>query len=163
VHPLTNRAYVLLPADLYQRVPGFLESQPARGGPPPTGPAPAPATVQPPAEVRPMRQRLGDLPTPPEVAEEARQYCRRLGLFRRRCRDEVLEELKLQYYFGGQYIGYLRTDTGKVIVAAGALYDVFDRQLAFVSPEERRRVILYAPYRWHDEVSVILTPHWHED
>ena len=42
---------------------------------------------------------------PPEVAEEARRYCKKLGLWRRRYIQDVEDELRLQYYFGGQAVG----------------------------------------------------------
>lgn len=68
--------------------------------------------------------------------------------------------MKLQHYYGGRWIAYLRTGEGPVVVAAAeSLGDpLFDRQLSFLSPEERRAVIIDTPTRLFDNESQILTP-----
>src|SRR5438094_684948 len=89
IDPVRRRSYVLIAAEAYQRVRDMLEAedrpaQPAASVPPPNTSA-APML----AEIRPMRQRLKDLVTPPEVAEEARRYCKQLGISGRRNREDV--------------------------------------------------------------------------
>jgi hypothetical protein len=141
VDPLTNRAYVLLPAELYQPVPAA-----------PQGPAvPADAPPAGGAGGEPMRIKLRELPMPPEVAEEARRYCKKLGLWRRRYIQDVEDELRLQYYFGGQAVVYLRSKDGPIIVAAGRVEDeAFGRQLDALPPGERRQVAYDFPMAWSD-------------
>jgi hypothetical protein len=136
-----NRLYVLLPREQYNAIVQALPKQAAPQ---------AEAQERPP--VQPLRQRLNDLPTPPEVTERARQRCKELGLiFWRRSRLAQEEErFKLEYYYGGQWIGYIQTKEGKIIVAAGSLDEAFDEQLAYLSPEERVQVHLYPVFRSHD-------------
>ena len=63
---------------------------------------------------------------------------------------EVQDELLLQYYFGGQYVAFLPTREGPLVMAAGPLASAaFDQQLAAVSPQERQRVILEAVDPWN--------------
>jgi hypothetical protein len=163
VDPVTKRTYLLIAAETYERFRDVLESKQSAG----LLETPAAAASEGPqgaAEPSPMRQPLKDLVTPPEVAEEARRYCKKLGLSRKKYRVWAEDELKLQYYFGGRYVGFLNTAEGMVVVAAGRLgSEEFDRQLAALSPQERQNVILDAPCRWHDEVSTILTPFAYED
>jgi hypothetical protein len=106
-----------------------------------------------------MRVKLRELPTPPEVAEEVKKSCRRVGFWRRKYVQQVEDELKLQYYFGGQAVSYLHTNEGPVVVAAGdRASDAYDRLLAFLPPQERRQAILDLPSRWHDTTNEVLTP-----
>jgi hypothetical protein len=154
VDPATQQRYVLLARAQYERVRSQLE----KGGEGAAlGLSPAPDVA---AEGRPLRQRLRDLPLPPEVAAEAKQYCKRLGLWGAKSRREMEEHMKLQHYYGGTWIAYLRTDEGPVIVAAAAsLGDpVFDQQLSFLTAEERRRIIIDLPVRLFDAESELLTP-----
>jgi hypothetical protein len=123
--PQTSRAYVLLSQEVYQRLRDLVGW---RFAPPlPEG-----------SEAKAMRVKLRDLPMASEVAERVQKRCRELGFSRRRYVQEIEEEAKLQYHFGGQYVGYLRTDEGGVIVAATDQpdSDAFQQQLACVSPEE---------------------------
>ena len=55
---------------------------------------------------------------------------------------------------------YLATDEGPVVVAAvDSLSDpAFDRQLSFLTPDERRRRIITSPVRLFDTESELLTP-----
>jgi hypothetical protein len=62
VDPATKQRYVLLRAELYDRVRPLLERTQPQG---PSPPATPPSTL--PVELRPARVRLRDLPTPPEV------------------------------------------------------------------------------------------------
>jgi hypothetical protein len=101
-----------------------------------------------------MRIKLRELPMPPEVAEEARRYCKKLGLWRKRYIQDVEDELRLQYYFGGQTVVYLRSKDGPIVVAAGRVEDeAFGRQLDALPPGERRQVAYDFPSVRNDQVS----------
>ena len=150
VDPQTQRTYVLLSAEAYQPVRDLVE------GRQPEGPRPeAPASI---AEGQPMRVKVRELPMPPEVAERVKKCCKKLGFWRRRYVAEVEDELQLQYHFGGQYVGILRSKEGPIIVAAGILDEAFDLQLASLPPPERQEVMLYPVDRWNDSMSLILSP-----
>jgi hypothetical protein len=152
VDPATQQRYVLLARAQYERISSQLE----QGGD--AAASGLPLAV--PSEGKPFRQRLRDLPLPPEVAAEAKQYCKHLGLWGAKWRREMEEHMKLQHYYGGTWIAYLRTDEGPVIVAAAAsLGDpVFDQQLSFLTADERRRIILDLPVRLFDAESELVTP-----
>jgi hypothetical protein len=156
VDPASNRAYVLLARDLYERVRHLLERQerPVEAA---ARPEPAP---EPPEVVRPLRQRMRDLPMPPAVATFAVQWGKQIGLFGRKGRQDLEDQLKLQHYYGGMWIAYLRTKEGPVVVAAADSLNnpSFDRQLSFLTADERRRKILSSPPVLFDEQSEILTP-----
>jgi len=62
VDSTTNRTYVLLSLELYDQVRPLLGQAPADG-------ATRVASALPSPDGKPFRQRLKDLPTPPEVAE----------------------------------------------------------------------------------------------
>jgi hypothetical protein len=159
VDPTTNKSYVLLAREQYERVRSLLEG--GAGQPPPAEPPPIPSGTP---ERRPLRQRIRDLPLPPEVAVEAERYCKRLGLWRKSSRLEVEDQMKLQHYYGGMWIAELRTDEGPVVVAAGQdLGDpLFHQPLSVLTPEERRRVVIDSPIRLFDDESQILSLSCHE-
>jgi hypothetical protein len=158
VDPQTQQAYVLLPAELYQRVRDLVEREGMRAAPG-APPASEPPRIPLPPEGQPMRVKVRALPTPPEVAEEVKKSCRRVGFWRRKYVQQVEDELKLQYYFGGQAVSYLYTREGLVVVAAGDRNsDAYDRLLSFLPPEERRQAILDFPFRWHDTTNEVITP-----
>lgn len=93
VDPRTNRIYVLVPAEEYQRVRELRSHEPAA-----TGPAGKPAyfpKVPGLEEGKPMRVHLRSLPTPPEVVERAKEFCKYLGLWRKKLVKEVEDEAKL--------------------------------------------------------------------
>jgi hypothetical protein len=151
--PQTKQAYVLLPAEDYERLRQFAErthrlatlaSAESGGVVPATGEF--------------LRVKVRDLSTPAVVAEEVTKYCRRLGFWRRKYVRQAEDMIKLQYYFGGQYVAYLSTEDGPVVVAAGDLdSDAFDRQLACLTPEERRAALLHAVDPWNDPISRIFS------
>src|SRR5437588_8812639 len=77
--PRTDRNYVLLPAELYQRVQNLVE----KNGPPQRT-APAPASSESPqapsvSEVKPLRVVVRQLPTPTEVAEMVARRKKEMG------------------------------------------------------------------------------------
>jgi hypothetical protein len=159
VDPNTDRAYVLLARERYDRVRHLLDqleghTEPSEGGGPPP----------PVDEGRPLRQSLRELALPPAVAQFARQWCQRLGLVGSKARQDVEERLKLQHYYGGRWVAYLRTDRGPVVVAVADSLDdpEFDRQLARLTSDERRAAVLESPPRLFDERSEVLTPFAHE-
>jgi hypothetical protein len=154
VDPATRQRYVLVAREQYERVRPLLE------GPllsPPARPAQAAGSVP---EAKPLRQRVRDLPLPPEVAAEAKRHCKRLGLWGAKERRRVEEQMKLQHYYGGKWIAILQTVEGPVVVAAADSLGnpAFDRQLAFLSPEERRQRVIECPVRLFDTESELLTP-----
>src|SRR5262249_30729169 len=112
--PQSSRAFVLLTREQYERVRSLLEDSPETGLPPPVAPHAAPSS----GEVQPQRVRLRDLPTPPEVIQEAKQLCTRYGWNLR----DTEEQLKIQYYYGGQSIYVLRTPKGPVIILVEERY-----------------------------------------
>jgi hypothetical protein len=146
VDPHTNNTYVLLAAELYQHVRDLVELT-LRTSLRTTS---TPANL----EGKPLWVVLRGLPTPPEVAQAVQRRCRQLGLWRRKYVQEVEDELKFQYYYGGQYVAYLRTDEGPVVVAAGRLEsEAFGHQLDALSPENRRAIHYNVPSVWNDEIS----------
>ena len=106
---------------------------------------------------KPLRQRIRDLPTPPEVAEAAKAYCKRLGFWGKKARLEMEEQMKLQHYYAGKWIKCMWTDEGPVVVAAAEdLSDpLFDEQLSFLTPEERRSAQLWCLPSLSDTESIV--------
>jgi hypothetical protein len=154
VDPATQQRYVLVAREQYERLRSLMEG----GAQPPSSPSsPAPATT---AEIKPMRQRVRDLPLPAAVAAEAQRYCKRLGLWGAASRRQMEEQMKLQHYYGGKWIAYLRTEEGPVVVAAAdSLREPsFDQQLSFLTADERRSALIDSPSRLFDDQSEILTP-----
>jgi hypothetical protein len=96
-------------------------------------------------------QPLRDLPTPPELAAAIDEWHR---YFRARTAKEKLrieEELKLQYYFGGQDVMCLKTHEGRVVIASGVPGEGdLGRVLESLSPDERRRVSVIPLDPWDD-------------
>jgi hypothetical protein len=110
-----------------------------------------------PAPAQPMRQLLKDLELP--LAMEVDDICRRRSSDRGPGRQRVEEEIKLQYFFGGQDVAYLTTPDGLMVVVVGDLRsDFFGRALEALSADERHRVTVYSPDRWNDATSALLTP-----
>jgi hypothetical protein len=93
------------------------------------------------------------------VAERATQRLRKRGyLFcKRYWRERIEQRLKLQWYYGGQWVAYLPSKEGMIIVAAGNLDEAFDQQLAYLDPSERRERILLPVDPWNDACSLILS------
>jgi hypothetical protein len=148
--PQSARAFVLLAREQYERIRFLLEGSPEPGLSAPGTPAATPS----PGEGKPQRVRLRDLPTPPEVAEQAKQSCRKYGWNR----QDVEDQLKLQYYYGGQSIYILSTSQGPVVIPIEERYkDTPDLRYALLTPEERPHAGLTIPSCWHDPVSEILS------
>ncbi len=152
VDPATQRGYVLLARELYERVRPLLE-----GGPGPAtvaAPVPAPAPEGPPPRVR-----LRDLPMPPEVAAVFRERCRTLPLFWRKQKQEEEDQLKLQHYFGGQPVYVVRTPEGPVVIPIEERYwGTPDLRYVLLTPEERAQACYGILPRLFDTVNEVLSP-----
>jgi hypothetical protein len=155
IDPETTRAYVLLSAELYERLRHLVEREkPEQGLGAQATPGPVVA-----ARERPVRMKVRALPMPPEVADVVKKHCRKLGFWRRKYVRQVEDELMLQYHFGGKYVAYLRSEEGPIVVAAGDPgSEAFGRQLDALTPEERGQVAYLVPSVWNDQVSELRTP-----
>jgi hypothetical protein len=156
VDPATQQRYVLLAWEQYEQMCTLLNGGTAQAAPM----SPSPAAANAPG-VGPLRQRIRDLPLPPEVAAEAKRYCKRLGFWvGGKSLREMEEQMKLQYYYGGLWVACLRTREGPVVVAATEILSDprFDQQLSYLAPDERRSARLELISRLFDEGSEILTP-----
>jgi hypothetical protein len=101
---------------------------------------------------------LKDMELPPEVQKEVEDICRERRYRKARDRQGVEEDVKLQYFFGGQTVAYKSTPEGLFIVAVGQLTDEgFTAELNHLPREERCRITLYHADRWHDPTTCILT------
>lgn len=155
VDPATQRRYVLLAQEQYERLRSLLDQPPAA----PSESPPAAAVGAKP-EGKPLRQHVRELLLPPDVAAEMHRYCTRLGSWKAKNRRQMEEQMKLQHFYGGKWIAYLRTKDGIVVVAAADTIGdpSFERQLSFLTAEERRTAIIDSPTRLFDKESEILTP-----
>jgi hypothetical protein len=152
IDPESDRAFVVVTRELYERVRPLLEGGPERAPPSPSPAVPSPGEGQPP------RVRLRDLPAPPEVVEEAARWCKKYGWQGKKNRQEVEEQLKLQYHYGGQAVYILRTPEGAVVIPIGEQYkDTPDLRYVLLTPEERLHASLEVPPCWRDTTSEILT------
>src|SRR6266536_1790813 len=153
VDPTTTRTFILVAAEVFAKLrPTLSHTQElAQSGSGPSAPA---------SNMQPLRQLVRDLALPPEVAAEAKRYCKRLGLWGAKSRREMEEQMKIQHYYGGLWIAFLRTGKGPLVVAAAESLDTpsFDQQLSFLTAEERRGVLFDSPGKLFDEDSEILTP-----
>jgi hypothetical protein len=83
------------------------------------------------------------LPTPPEVERALEREVEEMAAQGRpvvgEARERLLEDFKLQYYFGGQPLAYRATEQGKEILAVGlkAMGSLFKA----LTPEERVTVV----------------------
>jgi hypothetical protein len=97
-----------------------------------------------------------DLPLPPELAAEVDAYCKKAGLRRAAERQLREDHVKLQYYFGGFSVAYLRTPDGPRVVAVGDVDDDdFWQQVDRLPPEDRRRNIVWTPHPRDPSISWI--------
>lgn len=144
VDPDTKKKYVLLAQEQFEKAQALLgEPHPAPSSPPLAIPQP-----------------LADLPVPPPVIDEMRRRSRQLGWRGRKALQDLEDELKLQYYYGGLCVNYLRTTQGIVVLAAGRSGSpAYQEQLQAIPAEQRPRLVLSLPPRFNDETAEILTPH----
>jgi hypothetical protein len=101
-------------------------------------------------EQRIVPQRLRDLPTPPNVAAEALRFRKKQG-WSAQPLSAIEDELKLQYYYGGQYIRCLFGKDGPIIVAIYRGDDEdYRNQVQALSAQERQEAVVVFPGRWND-------------
>jgi hypothetical protein len=152
VEPTSRRTFVVMARELYERVRSLLEGGPPQDKPAPVAPAAVPP-VAPAADLEEARRiRLRELPTPPEVTQEVEQYCKKYHWNRR----EIEDQLKLQYYFGGQAIYVVRTPDGPLVIPIeGRFRDMADLRYVMLKPEERSEACYTVPSPWHDTVAWI--------
>ncbi len=143
IDPATQRRYVLVAREQFDRLQPAPEPLPERRD---TRPTPPPS----------IPQRLEDLPTPPELLEEARRYARKLGLSSKKWLLEIVEDLKLQYYYGGWHIRVLPTPRGAVVVVLHRGDDEeYQRQVEALTEEQRQRAVVMIPTIWNDPNSLL--------
>jgi len=95
---------------------------------------------------------LDELPTPPELQHAAEAYCTREGIRRKRHKRWVEQQLKLQFYYGGQNVVCVDTREGRRIIAhgtpgSGELRAALER----LGPQERARAVVIPVESWGDE------------
>ena len=152
VNPATQQRYVLLAWEQYERVRPVLD----RGPEPSRQPEPTPARILPP-DGQALRIRLRDLPTPPEITEEANRYCKELGMGGRKDIQQAEDQMKLQYYYGGKAIYVVRAAEGPVVIPIEERHkDTPDLRYVLLTPEERPRACYEVPSRWQNTVCEIL-------
>jgi hypothetical protein len=97
---------------------------------------------------------LNALELPPELKKYVEESCRGWRTGRAIFRKDTEWFVKLQVFFGGQDVAYMRKGDDLLVIAAGDMTsEAFDRTLAALSREERRQVTLYFPSRWNDSES----------
>ncbi len=101
----------------------------------------------------PVPRRLADLPTPPEVTEEARrQFAARWKGWGGKSLSRIEQELKLQYYYGGRLICCLRDKEGlDVVIVHNGDDEEFHRQYQSLSPDQRRLAVSMSLPAWMDD------------
>jgi hypothetical protein len=67
----------------------------------------------------PGAQLIRDLPLTGEVAQVVEAYCRDLAVRRKKRREEVASDFKLQYHYGGRVVAIMWTTRGPAVVAVG--------------------------------------------
>jgi hypothetical protein len=99
---------------------------------------------------------LKDMPLPPDMQQEVERSLRKKGWRTRDDRRHVEECLKLQHFFGGQWVAFKVTPQGLLILYAGDYSNPeFDEVLNSLPPEERCQVTLYTPSKWNDTETTI--------
>jgi hypothetical protein len=151
VDPETQQRYVLLAREQYERVRDVLEECPVNGSSTPISSANAVQSDH--AE----RVRLRELPTPAEVIEEGKRWCKKYGYWGKKSRRDVEERMKLQYYFGGKAVYVVHSAEGAIVIP---ITDRFKNKAGLryilLTPAERSHACLETPSPWHETVSEIL-------
>jgi hypothetical protein len=136
VDPTSQREYVLMSREQYDQLQG------------------SPLIKHPAGRTPPVPQRLADLPTPPEVAEEARRQYAQRRWWDRRSLNDFENAFKLQYYYGGHWICYLRSKQGlEIVIVHNGDDEEFHRQYRALSPEQRVRAACMCPRVWKDDTT----------
>jgi hypothetical protein len=101
--------------------------------------APTPAAMH----VRPGEWvYVRELPTPPQVAEAVASYCSRHRYSGRR-KQEVEDQFKLAFYYGGRCIGSLQTSRGPAVVLSDLLTQEECTAVRRSLPEAERQALVY--------------------
>ena len=111
VDPATQQHYILLAREQYERVRSVLEGRASTARLQSFHPRLLPTYQKSnscAARPGPGGCRRMSLP-------KATRYCKRLGLWRASNRRQMEEQMKLQHFYGGRWIGYLRSDEGPVV------------------------------------------------
>jgi hypothetical protein len=96
------------------------------------------------------RVYVRELPTPTEVAEAVDSYCNRYRYTGKR-RQEVEDQFKLAFYYGGRCIGSLQTARGSAIVLSDFLTPEECAEVRRSLPEAERQALVYEVVsRWND-------------
>src|SRR5207247_11091081 len=102
VDPTSDRAFVVVARESFEPVRGFFERSLKNGPAPSVSSAVAAPTTRSPAETKPLRVCLRDLPTPPELVEDIERIGKKRGCWKKKDQRELEEELKLQCDYGGR-------------------------------------------------------------
>jgi hypothetical protein len=152
VDPGTERSYMLIPREAYEKVRDVLEGGSEKAEPPSSAPA-----SEFPEEANPQRVLLNNLPAPPELVAEAERRRKKLGFWGKKARQELLEECKLQYYFGGQPIYTLQTAEGLLVIPIPERYrNTPGRKDILLTPAERPKACFDVPSPLDDTRSQLL-------
>ncbi len=155
VDPATQKRFVLLADEQYERVRPLLETWTWQVPPPPEPPSFVPSTEEPPPFAgldAAKRVRLDDLPIPPELERDIQALCKRSSWRRR----EAERQLKMQYYFGGHSVYEVRTPNGPVIIPIPERYRGTEGlDYVLLTPEERSCACSTIPEIWRDQVARI--------
>jgi hypothetical protein len=100
-----------------------------------------------PSAVRGHWKLLSELSLPGELIAEVEACCRNAWFWERhQLRSRLIEECKLQHFFGGRWIGTLLTADGLAVVAdSNTGEDEFREAVAALSAEERSKVVFGSP------------------
>ena len=105
-------------------------------------------------ELLQLPKRIADLPTPPDVLAYAEE-CKKKEWLRKQEFEDLVDQLKLQYYYGGWHVRYLLTKQGRVVVVIDEDGDVegYRRKVQALPPDVRQDSVVGVPSPWMDETS----------
>jgi hypothetical protein len=124
-------------------------------------PAEPPAQSVPAKPARPIPNvpcRLRDLPTPPDLLARIESYCKEKWFWRKKYRNWVEAQFKLQYFFGDVRVGYVVTADGGLVIAAAQDSEAFSQQFQAIPLEQRQQAVVFSPTPWDNEASQLWTP-----
>lgn len=151
IDPASRREYVLVSREEYEKGRQVWPAEPPlrQAGRFPPPPAP---------------QRLADLPTPPEVTEEARRRYAERSWWDRHNVCDFENTLKLHYYYGGHLICYLLTKQGaQILIVHQGDDEEYHRQYRALTPTQRERAVVLSVPAWKDEVTELPAPHHNDE
>jgi hypothetical protein len=100
---------------------------------------------------------LRRLAAPSEILQQLEDRCQRYG-HAGGARSAIEDDLKLQYYFGGQTVAAAATNQGlEILVAEPPGSQEFARQVAILL-QERPDLVILTPLPWNDTQTRVLTP-----